>query len=234
MEKIEFKNKYVGAIVTDDFRTSTIFKNAGIDFCCGGRQTVSEACADHQINIAELEKQISELQKSPVSPSLDFKEWELPFLMDYIVNTHHKYVIKTLPDLVFYTRKIAEVHGDHHPELIDIAQKITEVATELEQHLKNEEEVLFPAIRSFLISKNEKDAKTIESEITRMFGEHDFAGGTLDEINHITEGYKLPDDACNTWHVAFKTLEQFEDDIHVHVHLENNILFPRALELSKK
>jgi regulator of cell morphogenesis and NO signaling len=137
-----------------------------------------------------------------------------------------------LPELVFYTDKIASVHGENHPELIGIAEKIAAVNTELSQHLKMEEEVLFPAIKSHLANPNEETKTIIHSEIKRMLGEHDFAGGTLDEINRITEGYKLPDDACNTYQVTFKILKQFEDDIHVHVHLENNILFPKALKLA--
>ena len=101
------------------------------------------------------------------------------------------------------------------------------------QHLKNEEEVLFPAIRK-VIEENQSEAKkTVVSEITRMFGEHDFAGGAMDKINQITGGYKLPEDACNTYRVAFQLLEQFEDDLHTHVHLENNILFPKALLLAE-
>lgn len=230
---MDIKKLQVGEIVAGDFRTAAIFKNAGIDFCCGGRQTVAEACKELNIDEAELEKQIEEVAQTPVLPSQNFREWELPFLIDYIVNTHHKYVVKTMPELKFYTQKIASVHGDHHPELIDIAEKFDAVATELSQHLRNEEEVLFPAIKNYLVSGKSEDARIIQSEITRMFGEHDFAGGTLDEINRITGGYKIPDDACNTYRVAFQMLEQFEDDIHVHVHLENNILFPKALAISK-
>ena len=233
MDKQEFKNLQIGEIVADDFRTSKVFTEAGIDFCCGGKQSVGEACKDLGIDVVVLQNKIGEIQQEPVSHALNFKEWDLSFLIDYIVNTHHKYVMNTLPDLKFYTRKIAAVHGENHPELIDITAKVHAVAAELEQHLKNEEEVLFPAIKNYLLSPNPQDAKTIESEITRMFGEHDFAGGTLDEVNRITDGYQLPEDACNTYLVAFKLLQQFEDDIHVHVHLENNILFPKALKLNE-
>ncbi len=232
MSDSEFKDMQIGQIVADDFRTSKVFTDAGIDFCCGGKQSIGEACKDLKLDVSEFEKTINEIKSQSINQSLNFKEWELPFLIDYIVNTHHKYVLKTLPELKFYTQKIASVHGENHPELIDIAAKIDSVAKELDQHLKNEEEVLFPTIKNYLQSPNSDDAKTIISEITRMFGEHDFAGGTLDEINRITEGYKTPEDACNTYEVAFKLLKQFEDDIHVHVHLENNILFPKALKLS--
>ncbi len=232
MSSIEFKDMQIGAIVADDFRTSKVFTDAGIDFCCGGKQSVGDACKNLKLDVSEFEKTINEVKSQPINQSLNFKEWDLPFLIDYIVNTHHKYVIKTLPDLVFYTAKIAEVHGGNHPELPGIAKKIAAVNVELTQHLKMEEEVLFPAIKSILVNPSEKTKTTIDSEIKRMLGEHDFAGGTLDEINRITDGYKTPEDACNTYQVAFKLLQQFENDIHVHVHLENNILYPKAQQLA--
>lgn len=232
MSTVEFKDIQIGKIVADDFRTSNVFTAAGIDFCCGGKQSVGEACKDLNLDVTEFEQKIEEVRSEPINQSLNFKEWDLPFLIDYIVNTHHKYVIKTLPELVFYTNKIADVHGENHPELIGIAKDIVAVNAELIQHLKMEEEVLFPAIKAQLANPTTETKAIIVSEINRMVGEHDFAGGTLDEINRITEGYKTPADACGTYQVAFKTLQQFEDDIHVHVHLENNILYPKALKLS--
>lgn len=226
--------KTVGEIVTDDFRTSAIFKEAGIDFCCGGQQTLKEACIEKGIDENDLHRKISNLNDKEIIPSLNFKEWDLPFLIDYIVNTHHKYVVNTLPELVFYTQKIASVHGENHPELIDISLKVAEINSELTTHLKQEEEVLFPAVKSEMQNPSNESKELIKSEISRMLGEHDFAGRTMDEINHISDGYKVPEDGCNTYQVTFKLLRQFEDDLHVHVHLENNILFPRALKLTEK
>lgn len=231
MSHPEFKDTQIGEIVADDFRTSNVFTNVGIDFCCGGKQSVGEACEELNLDITELERKVEDVKSEPISHSLNFKEWDLGFLIDYIINTHHKYVVKTLPEMVFYTDKIASVHGEHHPELLDISEKIAAVNVELIQHLKMEEEVLFPAIKSQLANPTDETQAIITSEIARMIGEHDFAGGTFDEINRITEGYKTPEDACNTYQIAFKTLEQFEDDIHVHVHLENNILYSKAMKL---
>jgi regulator of cell morphogenesis and NO signaling len=221
----------VGEIVAKDFRTANIFKNNGIDFCCGGKQSITEACQQKGVDPSVLEGQIQELTSMPLNPSQNFNEWTLGFLSDYIVNTHHKYVAKTLPELMFYTQKIADVHGDHHPELIEIASIFSQINTELLQHLKNEEEVLFPAIKKAETDQDLKVRAIIASEIERMSGEHDFAGGAMDNINVISKQYLLPDDACNTYRVAFQLLEQFEDDLHVHVHLENNILYPKALKL---
>jgi regulator of cell morphogenesis and NO signaling len=232
MVQLQLQNSTVGEIVADDFRTSTVFKNAGIDFCCGGKQSLYDACTEKGIDAAELENEILKIAEEPLNEFMNFKNWEPVFLSEYIVNTHHKFVLKNLPDLVFYTQKIADVHGENHSELIEVASLFGKINEELLQHLKNEEEVLFPAIKEVVSSGSLKAKETIVSEITRMLKEHDFAGGAMDEINNITQGYKIPDDACNTYRVAFKLLEQFEDDLHTHVHLENNILFPKALVLA--
>jgi len=233
MEQLHLKNLTVGEIVANDFRTAATFKKAGIDFCCGGKQSFSDACAKNGIDAIELENEIIEIAAEPQNEFMNFKNWDSVFLSNYIVNTHHKFVLKTLPELIFYTQKIADVHGINHPELIEVADLFDKINAELMQHLKNEEEVLFPAIKKVIDDNQSKAKKTVETEITRMFGEHDFAGGAMDNINRITGGYKLPEDACNTYRVAFQLLEQFEDDLHSHVHLENNILFPKALALAK-
>jgi regulator of cell morphogenesis and NO signaling len=232
MEQILLEKLTVGEIVANDFRTSSVFKKAGIDFCCGGKQSFSDACKEKEIDPDQLKNEILQVTEEPVNEFMNFKNWDPVFLSEYIVNTHHKFVLKNLPELVFYTQKIANVHGDHHSELIEIAQLFEKINAELLQHLKNEEEVLFPAIKEVLNTNSKKSKDTINSEINRMLGEHDFAGGAMDKINVISKGYKVPEDGCNTYKVAFKLLERFEDDLHTHVHLENNILFPKALELA--
>lgn len=231
MDTEKIKTLTVGEIVANDFRTASLFKNSGIDFCCGGKQSIEDACREKGVNPEVLEKQIAELQTEAISPSQNFNEWAPGFLADYIVNTHHKYVQKTLPELMFYTRKIADVHGENHPELVEMASIFAGINDELQQHLKNEEEVLFPAIKKAEAGEDAEAREIIASEIERMEGEHEFAGGAMDKINEISNQYQLPEDACNTYRVAFNLLEQFEDDLHVHVHLENNILYPKALTL---
>jgi len=221
----------IGEIVTNDFRAASLFKEAGIDFCCGGNKSLTKACNEKGTDVSHLVQQLEILSQTPVSGTLNFKEWELSFLIDYIINTHHKFVLKNLPELVFYTQKIADVHGDHHPELIEVASLFFKINEELLQHLKNEEEVLFPAVKQAEKNISTEIKSTIVSEITRMQDEHEFAGGAMDKINVLTNNYFLPDDACNTYRVALKLLEQFEDDLHIHVHLENNILYPKALKL---
>ena len=227
-----YKQTKIGDIVTQDFRAAEVFKKAGIDFCCGGSQSLEAACRDKKLDVAEIESELEKLENSEPGSSYKFNEWKLDFLCDYIVNTHHQTVMNLLPELTFYTQKIAEVHGDNHPELPEIANLFAQVDTELRQHLCNEEEVLFPAIREVLKTNSAESKATIISEITRMTGEHEFAGGAMDKINELSHSYAVPDDGCNTYRVAYKLLEQFEDDLHIHVHLENNILYPKAMKLS--
>jgi len=228
-----YKSTKIGEIVTKDFRAAGIFKKAGIDFCCGGDQSLEQACKEKQLDISTLEKELIELENLVPDPEHNFKEWNLDFLCDYIVNTHHKTVLRLLPQLTGYTQKIADVHSSNHPELLKIAGLFAQINTELLQHLKNEEEVLFPAIKEVLKSGSSESKETIVSEIARMAKEHEFAGGAMDEINVLSKNYQVPADGCNTYQVTYKLLEQFEDDLHIHVHLENNILYPKALNLTK-
>lgn len=232
MEKTFNNDVTVGQIVTRDFRAAEIFKNAGIDFCCGGNKSISDACREKGIDPSKIEQELIDLDKLPGDQSKNFNSWDLDFLCDYIINTHHKYVLKSLPELRFYTRKIASVHGDPHPELIEVLEIFSKVNDELLQHLKKEEEVLFPAINRLLQSDDIGDKNLIKSEITRMSGEHEFAGDAMDRIRKLTQNYLVPEDACNTYRISLKLLEQFEDDLHVHVHIENNILYPKALMLN--
>ena len=225
-------DKTVGEIVALDYRAAEVFKEAGIDFCCGGKRSIEDSCSEKGIDKDEIIRKLEMLQSTPYTGTHNFIEWEPVFLCDYIVNTHHKYVLKTLPDLVMYTEKIASVHGKGHPELKEVASLFTKINRELLQHLKNEEEVLFPAIREVLKSGSASAKEIIKSEIARMSDEHEFAGGAMDRINVITSGYRVPDDGCNTYNVAFKLLMEFEDDLHTHVHLENNILYAKALSLA--
>lgn len=222
----------IGEIVTRDFRAAEIFKNAGIDFCCGGNQSLEQACKEKSIDISLLEAEINKLDNTTVNALHNFNEWNLDFLCDYIVNTHHKTVLRLLPQLTVYTQKIAEVHGAHHSELIEIATLFRQINEELLQHLKKEEDVLFPAIKDVLNTNSSASKEIVISEIARMKGEHEFAGGAMDKINVLSDNYSVPSDGCNTYRVTYKLLEEFEDDLHIHVHLENNILYPKAVNLA--
>ena len=234
MDNYEINSMTVGEIVAMDFRAASVFKEAGIDFCCGGKKGFSESCSEKGIDEELLKEKIISLASDPYTSAPNYNEWAPDFLCDYIVNTHHKYVLKTLPELVHYTSKISGVHGENHPELKEIAVLFAEVNIELLKHLESEEKVLFPSIKEYLASGSLRSKGIIESEIEHLSSEHEFAGGAIDQINIMTDGYRIPEDGCNTYSVTFKLLQQFEDDLHIHVHLENNILFPKLFKLINK
>ena len=232
METLTMDKLTVGEIVADDFRTASVFRNNRIDFCCGGKKTLESTCLQLGIDKQKILHELSCIASKPQNSSQDYKSWKPDFLCDYIVNTHHQFVLRTLPDLLIYTQKIASVHGNNHPELLEVASLFLKINDELLQHLKKEEEVLFPAIKHAITYNDSESKERIITEINRMTEEHEFAGGAMDLINQLTNHYELPEDSCGTWKVTFRLLEQFEDDLHIHVHLENNILYPAALKLN--
>lgn len=230
---IEMKpeEQLLGDIVTKDFRAASVLSDAGLDFCCGGSKTLDTACREKGISTEKILEKLAELENQPEIPGRNFNEWQPDFLSDYIVNVHHSYIRKTLPDLLFYTDKIMNVHGDRHPELKEVADLFGRLGKELLSHLDREEKVLFPAIREAVKTKSPDALQTIAGELPGMNSEHEFVGGAMDKINEITGSYKVPEEGCNTYAVTFKLLKEFEEDIHIHVHLENNILFPKSLNL---
>ena len=227
-------NKTIGEIVADDFRAAEIFKSAGIDFCCGGNKSFQQACDEANIAQEELQGKLDELAGAPLVAGTNFKDWDADFLCDYIVNTHHKLELDWLEQLKFYTKKIAEVHGEKHPELIEIKAVYNTIYEELVPHFQKEEKVLFPAIKETIRTETNQYKPIILGAISQMHVEHEVAGGLIDKINNLSNGYKTPEDACNTFLVAYKLLEQLENDIHIHIHLENNVLFPKVVALVEK
>lgn len=230
----------IGELVAKDFRKAQVFKKYGIDFCCGGKKSVAQVCEEKGVNPAQLEQELNALPDKNASRETDYTTWELPFLADFIVNVHHKYVREAIPALYEYTAKIARVHGSRHPELLEVAKHFVNVANELEAHMPKEERVLFPYIKQ-LDEANKSGVKldkpsfgSIQNPINMMEMEHEAAGDELESIRSLTNNYTLPADACATYQVAFAKLQEFEEDLHRHIHLENNILFPKALELEKK
>jgi len=226
------KDRTVGEWVAEDFRSASIFKDAGIDFCCGGDKNVTDACNEKNIDPLDIEEKLVALENQAHAQALDFKNWPISFLCDYIVNIHHSYVKKNLPDLKFYTQKIADVHSEHHPELINVASLFSKLFTELSEHLQNEEEKLFPAVKNIQPDSADNQTAFFNSELEHLISEHESAGEILHQIQKLTGNYLIPDDACNTYRLTMNLLSEFEDDLHVHIHLENNILFPALRKLT--
>ncbi|MDN3656338.1 iron-sulfur cluster repair di-iron protein [Ferruginibacter paludis] len=230
----------LGALAAADFRKAQIFKKYGLDFCCGGKKTVKQACAEKGLDVTKIEQELQQADQLPSSRPIPYTDWPLDFLADYIVNTHHSYVIKSLPDLRSYAHKVLKVHGSHHPELARIYELVEAINTELTSHLAKEEKVLFPYIKE--ITKAGKNTEplhaahfgTVQNPINMMEMEHEEVGKNLEEIRELTKNYTLPEDACASYSLLYRLLDEFEEDLHLHIHLENNILFPKVLAMEKQ
>ena len=231
----------LGELAAKDLRKAQIFKKYGLDFCCGGKKTVKQACAEKGLDVTKIEQELQQADKNPITRPLPYGEWSLDFLADYIVNTHHSYVKKTLPDLLGYSAKVARVHGSRHPELLAIHQLVEEINAELTSHLVKEEKVLFPYIKELVTASNSNSQPaftssfgTIQSPINMMEMEHEMVGKALEEIRALSHDFALPEDACASYSLLYRILDEFESDLHIHIHLENNILFPKALKLDRR
>ncbi len=230
----------LGQIAAKDLRKAQIFKKYGLDFCCGGKKTVKQACAEKGLDATTIEQELQQADKLPASRPLPYTDWSLDFLADYIVNTHHSYVVKTLPDLRTYATKVKQVHGELHPELIRMHELVEAINAELNSHLVKEEKVLFPYIKALVAANNNTQPLqaahfgTVQNPINMMEMEHEAVGEYLAEIRELSNDYSLPEDACASYSLLYRLLEEFEEDLHLHIHLENKILFPKALEIEKK
>ena len=230
----------LGQIAAKDLYKARVFKKYGLDFCCGGRKTVKQACAEKGIDVVTVEQELQQADKSFGRQQLPYNDWSIDFLADYIVNTHHTYVRKSLPELKSFSAKVARVHGKQHPELVAIEKLVGDIDSEMSQHMVKEEKVLFPFIKELVAAKNSGTAGpsshfgTVENPILMMEIDHESVGRNLEIIRKLSSDYSLPEDACSSYSLLYRSLEEFEEDIHIHVHLENNILFPKALSLEKE
>jgi len=230
----------VGEVVADDYRAATIFSKYGIDFCCKGNQTIEEACQKKNINPAKIQEEIAAIINTTSTTEPDFKSWSTDMLIDYIEKKHHKYVEENSGLLLVYLNKLCKVHAQRHPELLEIEMHFKNSVGDLAQHMKKEELVLFPFIRKMLMALDENISLekprfgTVENPIAMMMHEHDNEGERFRFIAELSNNYTPPADACQTYKVTFALLKEFEEDLHKHIHLENNILFPRAQKLETK
>lgn len=234
------KDSTIGELVANDYRKAEVFKKYGLDFCCGGKKTLHDACSSKGLDIVQIEKELQILDSISDLPSEDYSSWDLSFLADYILNTHHKYVKRAIPIIYEYVVKVSNVHGERHPEANVIAEKFLMITDELNRHMCKEEDVLFPYIKHLSIAADNgmkiesSPFGTLKNPINMMEHEHDVVGKLMDEIRILTNNYTPPADACTTYKLSYAKLKEFEDDLHKHIHLENNILFPKAIELEKE
>lgn len=235
----------VGRIVLDYPMTAGVFETCGIDFCCNGNKTLSVACKEKGLAIetvlARLEEQRTISGEDSPDGKTDFRSWPLDRLADHIEKKHHRYVQENLPVLSRYLEKILEVHGQAHPELAQITAIFRESAGELTKHMKKEELILFPFIRKLIKMKEKGERVTdpsaagaVKHPISMMMHDHDAEGERFRKIAELSGNYTPPADSCATYQAAYSKLKEFEKDLHQHIHLENNLLFPGAIEAEKQ
>lgn len=223
-------------IVLNDFRAAAVFERHGIDFCCKGGVSLESACAERGIDPAIVRRELEGLPAGEDAQERP-ERWELDALAGHIVSKHHRYVRNILPSLLAHTAKVASVHGERHPEVVEIARLFEEVGAEMTSHMYKEEMMLFPYITMLAAAKRAGASAprapfgTIANPIRMMEAEHASAGGAMQRIRELSANYEPPADACTTYRVSYQELRQFELDLHAHVHLENNILFPGAMAL---
>ncbi len=230
----------VGEVVKMNFRTASFFQSHHIDFCCGGYQSIEDACNKAGINTDDTIKQLEMVLKQQDSDTLYISSLQLDELSDYIVKKHHAYVRKNIPVILQNLDKICLKHGDHHPELREINDLFNTAAGNLTMHMQKEEMILFPHIKRLAEAKRGQSEYrqppfgTVSNPIEMMISEHQQEGDRFDMISKLSDNYIIPADACMTYEVTMNQLKEFEEDLHRHIHLENNILFPEAVKFEQE
>ena len=233
-------NQTVREIAVENPATVRVFESLGVDYCCGGRQSLKDACAAAGIPVEEALQRLTATPQA-ASPE-DHERWHdasLSAITGHIVERHHRFVRRETPRLQGLFEKVRNHHDENHPELRAIQQMFSAMAEELRSHMLKEEQILFPHMQRLEQAAREGGPPprppfgTVANPIARMMAEHDNAGELLKQMRSASHGYSLPDGACPTYEALYRGLEEFERDLHRHVHLENNILFPRAVELER-
>lgn len=233
-------NQTVRDLAVENPAATRVFEKFGIDYCCGGGKSLREAC--QAANIAPdklLELLRAAGQGRSTKGNKDWNSESLAELIDHIVETHHAYTREELDRLEPLLAKVCSVHGQRHPELLRIQQLFGGLCQELTMHMMKEEQVLFPYISRMEEAVLERRPimpsmfGTVQNPVQMMIHEHDSAGQALHEMRELSAGYTAPQDACVSFQTLYRTLDEFERDLHQHIHLENNILFPRAVEMER-
>lgn len=221
----------LGDLVVERPGVARVLDRFGLDYCCGGQRTLAEACQSAGV---ELEAVEAALEAVPPGGPEDWALLEPVALAEHIVTTHHAYLHEELPLLEALAVKVARVHGARHPELARVREVVAAVRAELEPHLAKEERVLFPAIAALAEGTDGFPFGSIAHPIRVMVAEHDRAGALLAELRTMTQGYQVPPDACASYRSLLERLSVLEEDTHLHVHKENNVLFPAALRIAER
>jgi regulator of cell morphogenesis and NO signaling len=222
----------IGQLVAERPARARVFQGFEIDFCCGGGKTVADACRARGISPKVVLDMIAIVDEGPARDERDWTKASITELCDNIESTHHDYLKRELPRLEFMARKVADRHGGHSPHLVELRDVFLHTKAELEGHMRKEEQILFPICRQMDRARGPfaVHCGSVQNPIRVMIQEHDDAGDALSRMRALTGGYVPPSDACNTYRAYFDGLAEFERDMHRHVHKENSVLFPKAVE----
>jgi regulator of cell morphogenesis and NO signaling len=233
--------KTVRELATENFAATRVFEKLGIDCCCGGGQSIEQACRTANVRVDEVMKSIEEAGRStPASP--EDRHWQTEPLADltaYIESRHHQYTREEIARLKLLLEKVCSAHGSNHPELLKMREIFAGLAEELTTHMMKEEMILFPYVIRLENAGSQKTPApsapfgTVKNPVAMMVHEHDSAGEALRGLRQASRSYTPPQDACLSYKTLFTALSEFEADLHQHIHLENNILFPRAVEIER-
>lgn len=230
--------KTVREMAIENPQATRVFEKVGIDYCCGGSKPLEEACATANVRVDEVLRMLEQAERDArPAPERDWQAESLAELTEHIVRTHHRYTREEIARLPQLLDKVCSVHGQNHPEVLQIRNFFGGLAQELTMHMMKEEMVLFPYINRMEEAVLQKEPVlpppfgTVQNPVNMMMNEHDSAGGALRAMREASSGYNAPPDACITYQTLYKALAAFEADLHQHIHLENNILFPRAIEM---
>jgi regulator of cell morphogenesis and NO signaling len=233
------KNQTVREIAISNPATVRVFENFGIDYCCGGKRPLLDACAMANAPIDLVTQALAELDVSGISPEEKWTNRSLADLSAHIVHHHHRYVRDESPRIDLLLQKVVNRHGEAHPELGAIQDAFAALSQELFAHMMKEERVLFPFLDAMEAAARAGQPAplgcfaSVELPIARMLADHDDAGALLAKMRDLSGGYRAPDGSCPSYRGLYQALEEFERDLHHHVHLENNILFARAVEMER-
>lgn len=232
------ENTTVGEVASSFPKSIPLFQQAGIDFCCGGNKTLRDVCREKGLAVESFIAGVAQAHQSADNTAdRDWSSATLSELLDHILAKHHAYLWNEMPKISTMLAKVIEVHGKNHSESLQpLGRFYSGLRRELEEHMWKEENILFPLIRQMEQASQSSRAMPgmpVGGPIHMMEYEHESAGNALRQMRKVTDEYRLPEDACATYRALFDGLKEMEADLHQHIHLENNILFPRALELGK-
>jgi len=224
----------VGEIVRAFPARSRVFENLGIDYCCGGKKPLGEVCQRRGLDPATVVAMLSALDRVPESSQADPDTITLSDLCDHIERIHHGYLREELPRLDFMTHKVAAVHGDSEPQLVEVRRVFEDFKAKVASHTQEEDENVFPAIRKLEAAGCDKNvASRLAANFEKLEAEHEKTGATLRQFKTLTDDYTPPEWGCNTLRALYDGLARLEKDMHQHVHEENNVLFPKALAMAR-